>query len=353
MKKLIPIIFMVFLVGCGTKYRPLTTVNAQAQTNNTEYPLPTATPSVIPSATIDYLATSVSANETTVSSVATSNEAMRLNAVVTSEHEARELQKTQIAHDEIMMQGQIELASINATASIAPTAIMLTSTQQVITNTQTPEYAAFLSARETATEHVPTQIVSAAKAEIYEKHGERNYVIEMFVKFAIGVFALSMCWKIFIQPNQQIQKKQDILTEEEQSEDNSTQPENEKQYKNLNNGEHKPIPCTAEQLAIFADAITQGVKSMAIDQWKNRIDDGLGKTDIIHLRDWASNNTDNAGRDFVKVTSDKQLVATDEFLNFLLEYLDRGVLPVGYEFEKQITPPTPEVVPAQFVGNAL
>lgn len=93
------------------------------------------------------------------------------------------------------------------------------------------------------------------------------------------------------------------------------------------------FPGTPEQLTELADAITQGTKSLAIGNWEKKGE--LGKPVILRIRAWLREERETP---FVNIAPDGQLIPTDDFLNFLCSWLDREVLPAGYEFEQPHSP---------------
>jgi len=85
------------------------------------------------------------------------------------------------------------------------------------------------------------------------------------------------------------------------------------------------IPCSPEQLTELAENITQGKKTLGINQWEGK--DTLFTRDVIlHVRSWLRDNQ------FVTLTDDGQLAPTGELFDFLCGWLETKKLPTEYEF---------------------
>ena len=144
-------------------------VQAQATTNNTQYPTATRTAqpteTVIPSATIDYQMTAVLAQQTAM-------EAVRINAQITAEFEQRILEQSQLTAGYEQRVHEIYAWTQQAALTVIP----LTATQQAIINTQIPAQQAFIISQMSATANAPTQIVAMENAKNYVKFAEANQV---------------------------------------------------------------------------------------------------------------------------------------------------------------------------------
>jgi len=85
------------------------------------------------------------------------------------------------------------------------------------------------------------------------------------------------------------------------------------------------IPCSPDQLTELAEKITQGEKTLGINQWEGA--DTLFTRDVIlHVRAWLRDNQ------FVTPTDDGQLAPTGELFDFFCGWLETKKLPDEYEF---------------------
>lgn len=330
-------LFLLFLLymgyrGLNSRYRPAPAfaqnINTTALPSATSTTRPTDT--VTPSPTIDYQVTAIIAQQT-------ADEARRVNAIVTAEFEAREFAKTQLAHDEFMIMEQNKLASINATASLAPTSFAATQTQQFISNTQIAQKNQIIAAQMTATQYAPTQMVVMQNAQNAAQFGRVNYIISMVAKVGIVIFMLGIVVFLFRIPVAVVQNNQAEETEIE--DEPAPKQETIIQVKSNNGGgdyslTRYAIPCTPDQFREFAENITQGKKTLAINQWEGK-DTLFTRPVILRVRAWLRENRESV---FVTSTDDGQLVPTDDLLNFLCGWLDADRLPAGYEFETPHSP---------------
>lgn len=299
--------------------------NAQAQViaNNTEYPTATRTPqptvTLVPSATIDYQQTAIVAQST-------ADEARRINSMATAEYVR--LLNEQLAMTQVVEQQNFIIQSWTATAAL--TTIPLTATQQAIVNTQIPQQQQIIAAQMSATANAPTQIVAMENAVNYVKFAKVNKTAEVVGKFSISIFAIAVVVFMFRYP---MQKR--IEADDEQPEPIKPEPVTRIDYYK-NNGTNSfsySIPCTPDQLSELAENITQGKKTLAVNQWEGK-ETLFTRPVILRVRAWLR------GNEFVSVAGDGQLVPTDELLNFLCSWLDKGTLPTEYEFE---VPHSPEM----------
>lgn len=310
--KALMLFFLAFvgfaLIACSTSYQPAQEV--VAITTVTVLPSATPTAAQIPTATIDYQSTAVIAQQT-------ADEARRVNAMVTSQFEQR-------FHEQLQMTAEADrrVQEIYAwTVTAALTSIPLTETQQAIINTQIPQQQQLVSAQLTATKEGPTQIVAMIAAENQAKYGRINYLVGMFATGSIGVFAIGIVAFLFRLPMQ---------AKPEPAHEALPQTETVIQLKQNHGGgtyslERMVIPCSPEQLTELAEKITQGLKTLAINQWEGK--DTLFTRTVIHqVRGWIRLN------EFAVQTDDGQMAPTNDFLNFLMGWLDKQALPAEFEF---------------------
>jgi len=292
-----------------SKYRG---VQAQAITNNTEYPFATQTPqptfTIVPSATIDYQQTAIVAQST-------ADEARRINSMATAEYVR--LLNEQLAMTQVVEQHNFTIMSW--TQQAAATSIPLTATQQAIINTQIPQQQQIIAAQMTATKEGPAQLVAMRDAENRVQYGKLTYIANMVAALAIFVFAIGVVVFVFRFP----------MVKREPTEEKESPLETVVWVKNTkDNGTQSlrvVVPCSPEQLTELAENITQGEKTLAINQWEGK--DTLFTRDVIlKVRAWLRDN------DFVIPTDDGQLAPTGELFDFLCGWLETKKLPSGYDF---------------------
>lgn len=294
-----------------SRYKP---VQAQAITNNTEYVLSTSTPqptaTIVPSATIDYQQTAIVAQST-------ADEARRINSMATAEY--IRLMNEQLAMTQVIEQQNFIIQSWTATAAL--TTIPLTATQQAIVNTQIPQQQQIIAAQMTATKYAPTQMVEMVNAQNYVKYADANQMAGIVGKWSIGVFVIGILIFLFRLPM--------TTTKPQPTEEKESSLETVVWVKNTkDNGAQSlrvVIPCSPDQLTELAENITQGKKTLAINQWEGK--DTLFTRDVIlKVRAWLRQN------DFVIPTDDGQLAPTGELFDFLCGWLESNQLPDGYDF---------------------
>jgi hypothetical protein len=269
-----------------------------------------ATQTPIPTATVDYQSTAIIAQQT-------ADEARRVNAIVTAQFEQRVMEQLQMtaAYEERVQQ-------IYAwTQSAAATTIPLTATQQAVLNTQIPSQQQFVQAQWTITAHVPTQMALMADAQNRSKFGWMGF----FFQFSFGIFILGIVVYIFIYPPTMGLSRDD-------DDDDENEEETVVWLKNTrDNGassRRHVIPCSPDQLTEFARGVTQGRKTLAINNWEGS--GTLLKRDVIlRLRAWLRDPLVG----FANPTKDGQLAPTDELSEFLIGWLDSQKLPQGFDFE--------------------
>lgn len=293
-----------------SKYRPQ---QVQGVTINTEYPTATRTPqptaTIILSATIDYQQTAIIAQST-------ADEARRINAMATVEYVA--LLNQQIAFTAEVERQNFEIISWTQTAAL--TSIPLTATQQAIINTQIPQQQQIIAAQLTATKGAPTQMIAMVNAQNYAKYADANQVAGIVGKWSIGVFVIGVLIFLFRLP---------MTTKLETPQKKESQLETVVWVKNTkDNGAQSTrlvVPCTPGQLTELATNITQGTKTLGINQWE-----GAGtlftRDVILRVRAWIRDNQ------FALTTDGGQLAPTDELFDFLCGWLETSQLPTEYQF---------------------
>ena len=317
---------VVVLAACSiSKYRnPQAALTPQGllytELPATATPQPTAT--IVPSATIDFQQTAIVAQQT-------ADEARRVNAATTAQHEALLMEAIRLTAEN----DRREFELLMGTATAAATAIPGTQTQRVIDNILIAGQQTLDAAQLTSTKEAPTQMAAIVNVQTYKKFASINAAADVIGKFAISVFAIGVIVFLFKYPMRTGKSgaaESEISTPEA---DNLPVHETVVQVQTKrSNGEFSQarlvVPCTPDQLTEFAINITQGKKTMAINQWEGK-DTLFTRPVILGLRAWAREPRDPA---FVVPTDDNQLVPTNEFLEFLCGWLDKQILPADYQF---------------------
>lgn len=308
-----------------SRYKP---VQAQAITINTEYPIATSTPqptfTIVPSATIDYQQTAIVAQST-------ADEARRINSMATAEYVR--LINEQLAMTQVVEQQNFVIQSWTITAAL--TTIPLTATQQAVINTQIPQQQQIIAAQMTATKEGPAQLVAMRDAENRVKYGKLTYIANIVAALAIFVFAIGVVVFVFRFP----MVKRDATQEHDDEQPTSENVTRINLY--TDNGTHSElhdVPCSSDQLSEFAEKFLEGV-TLRINNWEGS--NTLWTRDVYEpFRDWMEKvklvEVD------IKPNGSKQLTPKPELSVFLRHWLDRGVLPAGYEFKPTHSPETRE-----------
>lgn len=305
----------------GVEYTPVASpVAAMVLEASPLPPSMTPSPTLIPSPTVDYLATAQIAQ-------ATADEARRMNALATVEYlRLMQSQLNLTAAADVRTQ---EVAGWTVTAAL--TSIPLTATQQAANNTLVPFQQGVLAGQMTATAEAPTQIVAVERARVTARYAEMNEKVGLFAKGALGLFCLSMAVFLARYP---IRKSEQPVEAGQAVAEPEARPSSILIQRETGNGayldrEYLPeVPCTPEQLTEFASEITQGRKTMRINLWEGK---GTlwNRDSYLPFRHWAR----QCG--FAVEAGNGQLSPTNEFLNFLMYWLDHQEMKPGYRFNIQ------------------
>lgn len=231
-------------------------VNAQGFAQTTPVPA-VSTPTLLP--TIDYAASlQVAENEKNIA-VATANEAGRINAQATAEHEQRLIDAGMLtlANNGLTATSDaIQLVRESWTVTAYPTSVYLTTTQQVVDNTQ-------VAAEKTATEQYPNQVISALRAENEKKCGMTCYLIDYFAKCALGMFCIGMILYLFVRVRMDVDKEARKQAQEDADLTPKLYPVKDQpgNYKRK-----KVVPCTEDQLSELAELVVNGERTLGINR---------------------------------------------------------------------------------------
>jgi hypothetical protein len=334
------VITVVFLASCTGAYQPnMTPVesrNQQVLPVNSPLPSATATPSIVPTATIDYQSTAMIAQQT-------ADEARRVNAVVTAQFEQRiQEQLLLTAEHERRVQ---EIYSWTVTAAF--TTIPLTSTQQAIVNTQIPSKQTQQAAQMTATHEAPQLLIAMEDAKNHKKYGATNYLISMAAMVFVIVLMVTGTYALirFIQTHP-------LPSEIEQDDEDSQTVTRVNMY--TNNGAHSEmheIPCSPDQLTEFADRYVNKKATLRINNWEGA--NTLWTRDYYKpFRKWM----EDAGLVVSEVRPDGATRYTPiepNLSDFLRGWLVNERLPAGYEFYEPAQERAQETHPQAVSGELV
>ena len=295
---------------------PAQAMNVPSRAPVTATARPTETP--VPTATIDYQVTAIVAQ-------ATSDEARRINAQATADHEMILLGQSQLtaqaeANALVMLQLTAQWEGVTATA--AYTSIPLTATQQAALNTQIPARQMLEAGQLTATRSAPTQIMAMQRAINYKKYGAADYFARWAIWGVVAIFLLSIVAWVLRNP---------VLPKPDAVQSQPAEYTVVSRKRESDRGDYQMtrlvVPCSSDQLTELAKAITGNAKTWAINQWEGK--DTLFTRDVIlRVRAWARDNK------FAIANTEDELTTTDDGTDFLLDWLDSRELPDGYYFER-------------------
>lgn len=334
MKRIILILISgILLSGCGA-------VNASALSPmDTEYrlPKPTATASIIPTATIEYQATAAIASTQLAYAQATANEASRLNTQATAEYEQRVQVQLQMTAD---YEAQV-FEAYAWTVTAALTSVPLTATQQAALNVQIPTQQALARAEMTKVKEAPTQMHAMIEAEQYAKYWPVEFFIRMvaFMGLAIflagvGVFAWRSVPMAAAAPEPTAIPEMDPVPQVVRTYQVSSTPVTVSDNAGGGFGTTQKyfVPCSPEQLTELAEKILSGEKNktLAINEWEGS-DTKMTRATLVRLRSWLQTNR------FAESIGAGRVVLATTGENFLRGWLDAQKLPTEYDFEKGVT----------------
>lgn len=307
----------------------------QALDNPTQYPgavatitaWPTQTP--VPTSTIGYEATAQMAQ-------ATADEARRVNAMVTAEHEQRiQAQLMLTAQYEQQIQ---EIYSWTITAAL--TSVPLTATQQAIINTQIIQEQAIVAAQMTATHQAPTQVAAMARAQTEVRYANFYKMAQIFGLFSVGAFCLAIVF--FILRNPVVRSEPTEVDDVPEVRETVIQIKRDDGHGSISL-QRQVVPCSPEQLTELAEKVLSGEKTLAINQWEGK-DTQFTRPVIQQVRGWLQMNK------YAISTGDGQLAPTPDGLDFLNEWLNTQRLPTEYGFRNDTKPAPMEVITTDDYG---
>lgn len=290
-----------------------TFMDAQAMAINSNTPQATGTATVTPPPTVDNAATiAVLQSEL--------NNLIVINAGITAEHDAREFEKTQIAHDEYMKALEVELARIDATASYAPTAAHFTE----VANTKEVSEKNFIIAMVTETERAPERDKEIVDIDLHKKWGWADYVARLLAGAGIVGIAVGM-FKILRLPQKE----------------KYTEPDETIIHYKESNGQGMgttkilKFPLPPSVLTELAELAANGEKNFGYNKHEEG-SETLTHDVLVKFRSFMLSVKDRDGDPLFAVEPKPgEFMLLNRGVKFMLLWFEEHRLPHGYEFEEE------------------
>jgi hypothetical protein len=258
MNKKIAMCLCLLLTACAGEMYP---ANVMLATPSLRSVMPTATATIEPTATIDYLMTAVVAKQT-------SDEAMRVNVQVTAEQDRRNFEQAGWTVTAVAMELQREAMTQQAaqyTATAYATSIPMTQARQaVLDSTRATEIMMTLSA--------PTQLAAMAKAKTYAEFSDEIQATDLVFRIVIAVLIIAISMFVFVMAVAKVYSMVKPTAEEARI------PELDPQsipmrpvVGNENITLRAEINCTTDDLFDFADGIINEKMTPAFGMWDGRL----------------------------------------------------------------------------------
>jgi hypothetical protein len=294
-----------------------TNVQAAAIQEVTQYVTPTFRPTEtpVPTSTIGYEATIYVAQ-------ATADEARRVNAQATAQHEANILSILQITSEAERRSQEI----LSWTAQAAPTVIPLTATQQAVYNTQSAQGQMMVAAMMTATMQAPTQYAAIIQLQDTARYSQANNIMRIFALSGFSLFLWGLAVFLFRwqPPAQKPPEEPQIETVVQMRKDNGGGTFQQTRL---------VVPCAPEQLTELAEMAANQEKKFGI----NRLETGSRtfrgqRSVLIAVREFL------LGNGFVISDGNGTITLNADGEAFLAGWFDHHQLPTEYEFASEESP---------------
>lgn len=347
MKKFL--ILMAFIVSaCGAPVMALGNTDTEYRT-----PQPTATASIVPTATVEYQATAHAAETQAYIAQSTADEANRIMVQATNDQQQREHEAAIQSADATAQAEANHMIELGWTATAYQTSMPLTATAQVDNMTAIADYKAVTIAQITATAALPTQIVAESNAREQAKFAWLRPVVEIFAIFSIGVFLLFTAWFMrwyWMREDARAAQAAHAASPQSVAERNGftpiaqSEPEPEFIHPEPNPAPNpKPrierpvtaenlkytIPSAQEQFDIFAEKLITGEMALSINKWESS---GLlsgvknARAWIRNMRAWMHAN------EFGVFNENEEMTLVQAGRTWLEQYIERRHLPTEYQF---------------------
>lgn len=320
MKKILSFVFLILasaiVLRMAILNRPVQAAAFQLVATNTEYlsPTPQSTQTIIPSATIGYQDTAVVAQQTAM-------EAVRVNAIITAEHEQRVLSELQLTS---VVESQY-FAVQSWTATGALTSIPLTMTQQYYNNTQVANSQSIIAGQLTATKQAPTQMAAIANVKNMEKYAKIDHGARAFFMIAGGLFLLAMVAWFVRNP---VLPKPDPQENEVESSEGTPITLRRDRGQGFGNTKKLVVPCNVDQLTELAELAVNGEKRFGINRLERESRTFKSQRDtLIAVREFLVLN------ELAIKTDDGVLTLNEDGQDFLSQWFETHQLPDGYKFD--------------------
>jgi hypothetical protein len=216
----------------------------------------TASPVATGTPTVGWQATAQAAQ-------ATADEARRVNAAATAEHE----RYLGIAIEGTKSANELELARVWQTATFAPTSIPLTATAQANHDQQILAEQRLIYTKITQTAEAPRRLIEMKVAEVYD--ARVDFYLRMFAYGAVGFFLIAIPLVFFVAKRtppviiREVEKPAPMMM--------VNQGETVIHLRDENDGfvsmRRVVAPCSAGMLTEFAEGIISGDKTTSYEYW--------------------------------------------------------------------------------------
>lgn len=330
--KRFPIVLVISLVALAayfmmTRKTPPQTAQVMALGMTTvPTQIPTSTPA--PPPTIDYNATSVSFQNQAIDARETADAAIAINAAVTSEYEQRVQEQLQMTAQADLLYFQMQ----GWTQTAAPTAIMLTATQQAIINTQVAGQQTLEAGRLTATAQAPALMIQIADANNYAQHKQTGLIIGWIFQLLLSTAALLgviLTFILLFRPGKKVIENPEASVEPI---DPTLTPYIREDH---GGGDYTKwfVPCTEEQLTELGEMVVNGERNLAINRLETT-SRTLRRPTLIHLRKFFRMNG------FATELGNGEIALNDRAVTFIQQWFEDHELVSGYQFGEENQSPT-------------
>jgi hypothetical protein len=263
------LIFVIFINACSPVTQEPAELNSETILNTPEVYY-TDTP--IPEPTIDYQSQIDSVNATSQSVIQTSDVLNRLQTEATAAYEQIAQENVRFTHEADLLTAQ----SVAWTATMMPTSVSLTATQQAVLNTQIPMQQALLAGQITSTHEAPELLLKAVDANNAERYGFIEYFLKFIFMISVSFFLVLLGLWLYSKPEQRVQiieieKEPSIIVPIDDYAKTIARPETviavEQKSDNYPSQIKYAFPCTDDQLTELAQKVVVDGLSLAYDNF--------------------------------------------------------------------------------------
>lgn len=335
MKKHIPSIIgaIIFIAMVAAMSRAQSATISAKTTKNISSTMPIqatqgrATPSKQPTPTVDYQMTANVAVTQLAVAQATSNEAARINAQATANHEDY-MQAQIIATSEADQRNQQKLSW---TATAAGTSIPLTSTAQAINSTAIVRYQAMQSAQMTATHEAPAILREMKSAQAY--NAIADFWVWVWAMGMFGLFALAVPVALFVVPRKQVPIVAVSIPPVVYPREASpvyVQPETvirvQNETGNYPRMDKLIVPCTPKKFDEFVRGIILENRTLSINEWEGSGSPFQNRDEYLRIRAFMQMNQ------LAQAAGSGRLILSARGEEIFNAWIEAGELPTEYKF---------------------